>query len=268
MKHQNNAKEITIYLGLTFLITWSLWLLGPALMPTKISMETFMTLGIFTPSLVGLMMTFCLSGLKGMKLALISLVNVKISFKGYLYGLGLMPAILLSAYGLMQLTGASIPKSEFPLEAMPLVFLYILIFMGPLGEEAGWRGFLLKQLLVNQKPLYASIFVGFIWTIWHLPLFFIETTIQSTLVTQYDFGMAFIGYAIYTLILSILITILYIHTKGNVFATILFHTMANTSLGMMPLILIESGALLLLGVMILVAVIVIIIGRKALFKYA
>lgn len=39
-----------------------------------------------------------------------------------------------------------------------------------LGEEIGWRGFLLPRLLAKSSPNQASLIVGFIWAVWHYPL--------------------------------------------------------------------------------------------------
>lgn len=44
------------------------------------------------------------------------------------------------------------------------------LFGGPLGEEAGWRGFALPRLQRRFHPLTASLILGFLWANWHLPL--------------------------------------------------------------------------------------------------
>ena len=51
-----------------------------------------------------------------------------------------------------------------------LVFSAVLLYLGPLGEEPGWRGFALPILLKLQSPLNASIIIAVIWGIWHLPV--------------------------------------------------------------------------------------------------
>ena len=138
--------------------------------------------------------------------------------------------------------------------------------MGPLGEEFGWRGFLLRRMVVRYRAFYASVIVGLIWSLWHLPLFFLDTTIQAQLASNYSFIFTFLGYILYTLMITIQISILYINTKGNILGVILFHTMANTSLGMMPLILSKAGAITVLVIMVLATVVLIIFNRKKLFE--
>jgi len=66
--------------------------------------------------------------------------------------------------------------SKFP----PVVFLLIQIAQAlvagftinalfGLGEELGWRGYLLKSLQ-NKKLLPASLIIGTVWGLWHFPL--------------------------------------------------------------------------------------------------
>lgn len=41
-----------------------------------------------------------------------------------------------------------------------------------LGEELGWRGFAYQRLLASMSPLRASLQVGVVWALWHLPTAF------------------------------------------------------------------------------------------------
>src|SRR5918995_4975661 len=60
-----------------------------------------------------------------------------------------------------------------PLLFLPL-FLLILTFTDGLGEELAWRGFALPRLLTRYNALVASLVLGVIWGLWHLPLFWTE----------------------------------------------------------------------------------------------
>lgn len=52
-----------------------------------------------------------------------------------------------------------------------LLFFIMALIDGPLGEEVGWRGVLLPQLLQTMRPLTASLIVGVVWYLWHVPLY-------------------------------------------------------------------------------------------------
>ena len=85
-----------------------------------------------------------------------------------------------------------------------------------IGEEIGWRSFLLP-LCINKYRFFPAIaMVTFIWGIWHVPLLFQ--------------GFAFVYPWILILIsVSIIITWLWIKTKGNLFVIALTHASVNAS---------------------------------------
>lgn len=41
------------------------------------------------------------------------------------------------------------------------------------GEEYGWRGYLLPALSQNYSKLWATLIVGFVWGIWHIPSYYL-----------------------------------------------------------------------------------------------
>jgi membrane protease YdiL (CAAX protease family) len=47
-----------------------------------------------------------------------------------------------------------------------------IAIVAPLGEEYGWRGYALPRLQARLSPLNASLIIGVVWTVWHLPAFF------------------------------------------------------------------------------------------------
>ncbi|MEP6790176.1 MAG: CPBP family intramembrane glutamic endopeptidase, partial [Ramlibacter sp.] len=49
-------------------------------------------------------------------------------------------------------------------------FLWLLVITS--GEEIGWRGFALPRLLaLGWHPAWASLALGAVWGLWHLPLY-------------------------------------------------------------------------------------------------
>lgn len=53
--------------------------------------------------------------------------------------------------------------------------LYVLSAMFLLGEEWGWRGYLLPKLTTLYGIVPSTMFVAVIWTMWHFPLIIAET---------------------------------------------------------------------------------------------
>jgi len=213
--------------------------------PMRLPYNFFITAGTFVPSAAGFLFTYIFDGKIGVYSLFKSLLNVQISRKWLLFAFLVLPIVSAVSCLVFYLSGETLPPIQYPPWFIPIVFVYILIFMGPLGEEAGWRGFALKQMLGDLCPLKAAVELGLIWSFWHLPLFFIKGTTQN-LLTSFGSITAILGYFLYTVMVSVLITLLYIMSNGSVFGSILLHTSGNLSLGFVPLIFSENGAVIVL----------------------
>jgi uncharacterized protein len=49
-----------------------------------------------------------------------------------------------------------------------------LILVNGVGEETGWRGFLTERLLPKNGHFRATLIVALLWSLWHLPLFWLN----------------------------------------------------------------------------------------------
>jgi len=91
-------------------------------------------------------------------------------------------------------------------------------------EEAGWMYILQPGLDKKYGYLIASLAFGFIWTLWHIPLFFLPGTnhgdglINFWMFTVQLFAFRFFHGALYR-----------ISGKGWVFMSVLFHTLFNAA---------------------------------------
>ena len=103
----------------------------------------------------------------------------------------------------------------FALFALPWLFAGII---GGGMEEPGWRGFLQPALEEKFHFVVATLCVGFIWTVWHSPAFFVQSIGMSSLNV--------LSYTLHCITLSFVMTTLYKLTK-SVFACILFHSWVN-----------------------------------------
>jgi len=99
-------------------------------------------------------------------------------------------------------------------------FLAVLLIGGPLGEEAGWRGYAQPALQAHWGVLPSGLAVGALWGLWHLPLFLIPGTPQSTI--------PFALYLAQAVPLGILLTWLYQGSGGSLLLVALFHASINT----------------------------------------
>jgi len=106
-----------------------------------------------------------------------------------------------------------------------VAILIVGIFAG-LAEEPGWRGYTLDRLQTLYSALGASLVLGVIWALWHLPLFFIEGTYQNLLGPgSWQFWLFFVA----ILPGSVIYTWTYNNTRRSVLAVILFHSFGNAA---------------------------------------
>jgi uncharacterized protein len=96
--------------------------------------------------------------------------------------------------------------------------ILLVLFFLVIGEEIGWRGFLLRRLLTRTSPLVATLIVGVVWLLWHSPLYFIPG--------MPSYGNSFAAFAIWVLPFSFLMTWLWLGTRSAWLATIM-HGTAN-----------------------------------------
>jgi len=99
-------------------------------------------------------------------------------------------------------------------------FAHNLLLGGSLGEEIGWRGFLLPALLRRMSPLAASVVLGVVWGLWHLPIDFYA-----------GFGLhgigAVVARVVYAVPMSILFTWFFLRTRGSLLVALLLHASIN-----------------------------------------
>ena len=270
-KIKRTQRELTFYFLVTLLISWAVSL--PAVILSVRGNPDFnflVKVNTYVPSLVAIFFVLRFSGKSETINALKKIVRVRFNYKWYLFIFLLVPSLLLAAYFISQLFFETAFQSvlfpiikEQPLSIV-LVFVYLMFLEGPFGEEFGWRGFALNKMLGILNPIKASLILGFIWTIWHLPSFFITGTIQNDLAKN-GLLIAFLIYLIYTLSLSLFITIVFIKTNRSVFAAILFHTVANFSHGLITIISEPISAMIFIILLVVSVCLFVWIQRKTFF---
>jgi membrane protease YdiL (CAAX protease family) len=72
-------------------------------------------------------------------------------------------------------------------------------------------------MLKVTSPNVASLIIGLVWSLWHLPLFYMVGT------SQYEFGLPFIVFLISVTSTSFAYTYFYIKTKGSLLSAIFLH---------------------------------------------
>lgn len=223
MKKHIVSNPVTAFILITFIFSWTLWLLmilsEKGLLPFRFPVNFA---GSFGPAAGALVVTAVINGRKGLSDILKSLFRLKTS--GWMYLVSFL-LLIIAVYILVSGIVFFIEPAFMKYDTLPGFSEMIVYFMviaaagGPLGEEIGWRGFLLPRLLRKNNPFKASLVISFIWLFWHLPLFWLNGSAQH--------GGSFAYFAMMLIALNFLFTWLYMTSERSLLPVIIFHTFVN-----------------------------------------
>jgi len=159
---------------LAYLLSWYPWLLHLAHVTRGRG-----GLNPLGPLVAALILSGLIGGWGSVKKLLRRLVEWRVSARWYAFVLLLPVVICVLVVALNLLLGAPHPAMEqlAKWREMPSRFLFIFLFIG-LGEEPGWRGFVLPRLQQRYSELGASLILAPLWAVWHLPLTATELKIE------------------------------------------------------------------------------------------
>jgi len=211
--------DVLVFMLATLILTWVVWV--PRAMGTQVGLIG--QLWTWIPAVTALGCAAVLYGRAGVGDLGRRLVLWRVSWWWYLVVL-LGPLVFsLLVAGIAMLLGepwdaARPPTMTLSIPALALTLLILALTDG-LGEELGWRGYLLPRLLTHYRAVAASLIVGLYWWFWHLP-------------SVWTAGAAMEGQPLWLLLAdllakSLLFTYVFLGTKGSVLIAILLHASTN-----------------------------------------
>lgn len=221
-----------IYFVATFLWTWLFW--GVAIV-TGGSVETAsggipMLLGVLGPMVTGITFTYLTRDREGRRDYWKRIIDFKrIPGKRYLIIFLFVPILNVLAALVDIVTGgagATWGEAARNVFTNPSSIILSILFSSliPFIEELGWRGYVLDRMQEKYTALVSSVILGVIWSVWHLPLFFVQGTYQAGLgVGTQAFWLFMLG----VLPLNLPFTWIYNNTNRSTLAVFLFHSMVN-----------------------------------------
>lgn len=178
---QSNA-AIIAFVVFAFAWSWGLGFAASQIRPQSIPVSTaVLMVSGFGPSIAAFVIVGAFSGSLGLRRWLAHCLNRNVGWRWFALAVLTPPLVMMVALATHILLGGAIPA---PIAAahIPLAianFGLVLLVGGPLGEEFGWRGYAMSALLAQTTWRVASLLLGLVWGLWHLPLFFMGGTAQS-----------------------------------------------------------------------------------------
>jgi hypothetical protein len=225
VKSTKTVKEAYVFLGLTLVFSYFIFW-GPLAL-FKIPASSFVSdvkgpswaialylIGGFVPSLLAIFLTWKKEGTVGLRHLGRRIVQVNIGRRWYLAAVLVVILATMGQLVIISLTGQAFDMTLFVAQ---LGSFLLLLIIGPLSEEIGWRGYALDRLQTKWNALVSALIVGLVWGLWHGPLFAMVGT------SYHESAIPFAGFLVGMMAVSVLFTWLHNNTAGSIWTAIFFH---------------------------------------------
>lgn len=171
------------------------------------------------PALAAMVMSLVTDGKTGIRDLNKGLIRWRVSLIWYVVAVLGSAILLIVAQSVTKLLGFSVTIVMPPVNLSPyVIFGFGVNFLANTCEEIGWRGFALPHLQKRYNALIATLIVGTLWSLWHLPLVFLVGNSMSEFPLVWFISIAADAF-IYTWI--------YNSTQGSILLVALFHGSLN-----------------------------------------
>jgi membrane protease YdiL (CAAX protease family) len=238
---------LSAYFALTFALSWGLVLpmtlsrnigvgLLPYDLPDALGIALYLLASFVGPTVAALVVTGLTEGRAGVWALLRRTVQWRVGPQWYLVALLANLSIWTLAYTAVlgpDLLGAALVNWPLLLSAfLPMVAFGMLI--PAIGEEPGWRGFALPRLQARYGPLWATLILGLVHGLWHLPALGTIMLGPLTMGELPPFILTAVG-------ATFLYTWVFNHTGGSVLLAMLTHAAGNAAVQWLTALIEQSG---------------------------
>jgi membrane protease YdiL (CAAX protease family) len=227
--------ELLVFLALSYAVTWSAFIAVARWFPAHTAAGYALVLfGAYTPGFVALFLTARTGGSRGLRALLRRILIADVPVRLYVVALSYIALVKITAALLHRILSGAWPTfGAGSLVLIPLAIAFSTPFQ--VWEEVGWRGFALPRLADRFGLRVASLLIGVIWAIWHLPQFYIGAADT--------YQQSFVVWAPQVVALSVAFAWLYAKSGGSLLLVMLMHAAVNNSKD-----IVASGAALPPGV--------------------
>ncbi len=227
LKNVLKRHSVIVYYILALLFSWSVELPLVAVRQGWVSWDIPFSvhyLAAFGPMLAALFVTALVGGKAGLGELWQRITKWRVSWKWGSFAVLSPLAIFLLGLPLVRLVKGEWPdlgllgQTNYRPDLGPLVIILWLITFG-FGEEIGWRGFALPRLQNSLSVSRATLTLGLMWAIWHIPAFFYHETYE---------GISWLfwpGFIFGVLCGAVIFTWIYNGTRGSVLMVAVWHAL-------------------------------------------
>ena len=250
--------SLPAFFALAFALTWP-FMIADALRAhgfLPADTQDYLLLGqAYGPTWAALIVTGATSGKAGIRGLLGKLLVWRVGPQWYAAAIGIPFVLFFLPIQLYALLGGQAPPLP-TLSPSLILNLVVLLVVGGLinGEEIGWRGYALPRLQAQHNALTASLILGTITFLFHLPLFVTSDSIQTS--------MPMFGFLVEIVAGTVITTWIYNNTRGSLLLAYLGHAATNTwgHSQVFPVTAAVPLFWLHVGLVVLVAVVIVIVS--------
>src|SRR5215204_2289100 len=217
--------------------------------------QIFLILSANVVSVVAIVLTAIVLGRGALRKLLGRLLIWRVNPLWYLVAVLGPVALAGGVVGLNTLMGGPALSLGMPLLGVAVFLAFSIVPGSALGEEIGWRGYALPRLQAGRSALGASLILGPIWGLWHLPLWLTGAPGRTPIL--------YAAFVVSTSSLSVILTWVYNSTGGSLLMVVLLHATFNLPV---TLAIDEFGGratvpvLLYFGLTVVAAIVVVIVA--------
>src|SRR5688572_26057213 len=214
--------EIILFIAALFIAPWIIDAVVPPPGDTLGSFLAVFIPAVWSPTVLAVGFVLARGGLGGLRRELGARLSYRRGSAGWILLAVAVPILAVaSAVGSARAADAGAP---FVASSTLLQVIGIQVVTGAVGEELGWRGFLLSRLGARAGMLTAAWIMGLLWALWHVPAFF-----DPSLPHQF---MPMVLVLPFIVFFGVLMGILFDRAGGSILVTISAHLSLNIAMAL------------------------------------
>ena len=210
-----------------YFFTWIFWI--PAIFVPETAGTVLMLVGLIAPAVVSTTFVLVFGNAelkKDLKDKIIGFYKVKwvnVFWAVVVFALIVFFSILLSLLFGQSLKQFSFTE-DFSFTGVGIGTAFVTITVASIIEEVGWKGYCEDSIGQYMNWFWESLLFGVLWSLWHLPLIFIEGTYQAGLMVN---PLYVINFFVSGIPLGYIITWVYLVSDRSILACMIFHLFVN-----------------------------------------